>query len=54
MKHRAGEKFDNVVIDIPLDQDEFVAKTKLETMNMKLDELSAEQLRYINSYNEGT
>lgn len=54
MKHRAGEKFDNVVIDIPLDQDEFVAKTKLETMNMKLDVLTEAQVKYMSSYNEGT
>ena len=54
MKHRNGEKYDNVVIDIPIDQDEFVAKTKLETMNMSLDVLTQEQLTYINSYNEGT
>ena len=53
-KHKSGEKYGNVVIDIPLEQDEFVARTKLETMKMTLDELSEEQLRYINSYNEGT
>jgi adenosylhomocysteinase len=53
-KHKTGEKFGNVVLDIPIDQDEFVAKTKLETMNMTLDVLSDEQQRYMNSYNEGT
>lgn len=53
-KHKTGEKFDNIVMDIPVEQDEFVAKTKLETMKMNLDVLSEEQVRYINSYNEGT
>lgn len=54
MKHRNGEKYDNAVIEIPLEQDQFVAKTKLESMKMNLDVLTAEQLSYINSYNEGT
>lgn len=54
MKHRNGEKYENAVIEIPLEQDQFVAKTKLESMKMNLDVLSAEQLSYINSYNEGT
>jgi len=53
-KYKSGEKFPVEVMDIPLDQDEFVAKTKLETMKMGIDVLSEEQLTYINSYNEGT
>lgn len=53
-KHTAGEKLPIAVIDIPLAQDEYVAKLKLESMNMTIDTLSEDQLTYINSYNEGT
>lgn len=53
-KHRAGEKFPIEVMDIPVEQDEFVAKTKLELMKMGIDELTQEQIDYINSYNSGT
>lgn len=53
-EHRAGNKLDIDVIDIPVDQDEWVAQIKLETMKMDLDELTEDQLKYINSYNEGT
>lgn len=54
LKHKAGEKFPIEVMDIPLDQDELVAKTKLETMKMNIDVLTPEQLDYINSYEHGT
>lgn len=53
-EHKAGNNLPVEVLDIPEDQDEWVAKIKLETMKMQLDELSEDQLKYINSYNEGT
>lgn len=53
-KDKAGEKYPEEVIDIPEDQDEWVANLKLETMNMQIDELTEDQVKYINSYNEGT
>lgn len=52
--HTEGKKYPNEVIEIPVEQDEFVAKTKLETMNMAIDELTEEQRRYIDDYNQGT
>jgi len=52
--HTKGEKLPNSVIEIPVEQDEFVAKTKLETMNMAIDSLTEEQIKYIDDYNSGT
>ncbi|PKL78821.1 MAG: adenosylhomocysteinase, partial [Ignavibacteriae bacterium HGW-Ignavibacteriae-4] len=48
------EKLPNSVIEIPTSQDEFVAETKLATMNMSIDSLTEEQLAYIENYNSGT
>jgi adenosylhomocysteinase len=53
-KNKKGEKFDTEVIDMSEEQDEWIAKIKLEAMNMKMDELTEDQKVYINSYNEGT
>lgn len=53
-KHTAGEKLPVEVIEIPVEQDEYVAKLKLDSMKMSIDVLTQEQIEYINSYNEGT
>ena len=53
-RYKSGEKMPIEVMDIPLDQDEFVAKTKLEMMGLGIDSLTAEQIAYINDYNAGT
>lgn len=53
-KHNAGEKFPIEVMEIPVSQDEFVAKTKLEAMKMNIDVMTPEQLAYIEDYNSGT
>ncbi len=53
-KHNAGEKFPIEVMEIPLAQDEFVAMTKLAAMKMTIDEMTPEQLAYIDDYNSGT
>jgi adenosylhomocysteinase len=52
--HKAGVKLPNEVLDLPVEQDEFIAETKLRLMKMDIDKLSAEQLSYINDYNAGT
>jgi adenosylhomocysteinase len=46
-KHTAGEKLPVEVIEIPVEQDEYVAKLKLESMGMTIDKLSEEQLKEI-------
>lgn len=52
--HKSGEKIPVEVMDIPEDQDEFVAQTKIEMMKKQLDVLTPEQIAYINDYNAGT
>ena len=53
-RHKSGEKMPVTVMEIPLEQDEFVAKTKLAMSGLKIDSLTEEQLAYINDYNAGT
>lgn len=52
--HKAGVKLPNEVIDLPVEQDEFIAETKLKMLGMTMDKLTPEQLSYINDYNAGT
>lgn len=52
--HKAGKKNPVEVLDIAEEQDQFVAKTKLEMMKMDIDKLTAEQEAYIKDYNAGT
>lgn len=47
-------KLDHKVHDVPKAVDEFVAKLKLETMGIKLDTLTAEQTKYLQSWEMGT
>lgn len=54
MKKEKGEKLENKVIDLPEEQDQFIAKTKLEMLSMDIDTLTPEQLAYIQDYNAGT
>jgi len=42
------------VYDVPKELDAQVARTKLETMRMEIDELTADQVRYIGGYGAGT
>jgi adenosylhomocysteinase len=53
-RYENKEKMPIEVMDIPADQDELVARTKLDMMNLKIDSLSEEQKFYINDYNAGT
>ena len=53
-KHEKGEKIPLEVLDLPVEQDEFIAKTKLEMMDINIDKLTDAQINYINDYNAGT
>lgn len=53
-RFEAKEKMPIEVMDIPADQDETVASTKLNMMGLKIDALTDEQRHYINDYNAGT
>ena len=45
---------DNLVYDITLEQDQGLAITKLETLGIKIDELTQEQIDYKDDYTAGT
>jgi adenosylhomocysteinase len=49
-----GEELENRVYTIPEDIDREIARMKLESMNVKIDKLSAEQEKYLASWEEGT
>ena len=40
--------------DVPLDIDNKVAKIKLKSMGVKIDKLTPEQDKYLNSWESGT
>ena len=42
------------VYDVPTDIDATVARLKLETMGVRIDELTADQVEYLNAWEEGT
>jgi adenosylhomocysteinase len=42
------------VYDVPLEIDEEVARLKLSSMNVEIDTLTPEQVKYIASWSEGT
>lgn len=52
--HTKGEKHPVEVIDITEEQDQLVGKMKIEAMGMDLDELTEEQIAYMDDYNAGT
>ncbi|MFW9852365.1 MAG: adenosylhomocysteinase [Candidatus Thorarchaeota archaeon] len=49
-----SKNLENKVYDIPREQDETIAKLKLELMNFQIDKLTAEQENYKDAYFEGT
>ena len=51
---KEGKSLDPVVHDITLEQDQGLAKTKLETMGFEIDTLTAEQIAYHSDYTVGT
>ncbi|MBE0644027.1 MAG: adenosylhomocysteinase [Bacteroidetes bacterium] len=51
---KKGKRLDISVHDIPVEQDQDIARVKLQTMGMKIDRLSAEQKAYMDDYSAGT
>src|SRR5512133_393615 len=49
-----AEKLEKRVYSVPQVIDEEIAKLKLAAMGVKIDDLSAEQVHYLNSWQEGT
>jgi adenosylhomocysteinase len=52
--HESDEKWENRVYDIPTEQDQEIALVKLSTMGLNIDELSPEQVEYMDDYSAGT
>ncbi|MBR95630.1 MAG: adenosylhomocysteinase [Euryarchaeota archaeon] len=51
---KEGDKLDSIVYDISLEQDQGLAKTKLETLGFEIDDLTADQIEYLTDYTVGT
>lgn len=49
-----ADKLENKVYSVPEVIDREIARLKLESMNVKLDTLTDEQVKYLNSWEEGT
>ena len=47
-------KLDVGVYRVPVELDQMIAKLKLESMGVKIDKLTPEQIKYLSSWNEGT
>ena len=52
--HKKGKTLPKEVLDLPEEQDQQIARTKLEALGMFIDELTPEQKAYIDDYNAGT
>jgi len=52
VKH--ADELQNKVYGVPEDIDREIARLKLESMNVSIDTLTEEQVRYLNSWQEGT
>jgi len=52
VKH--GNGLDNMVYSVPEDIDKEIARLKLESMNIRIDTLTPEQHKYLNSWEMGT
>lgn len=52
--HKKNVKLPIDVLDLPVEQDQFIAETKLKMMGIDIDELTPEQIAYIDDYNAGT
>ncbi|MGB9774437.1 MAG: adenosylhomocysteinase [Bacteroidota bacterium] len=51
---KQGRRLENKVYNIPEEQDEEIARLKLETMGIRIDQLTPEQQAYIRDYSAGT
>ena len=49
-----ASKLEKKVYPVPVDIDREVARLKLETMGVRIDELTAEQKSYLEGWQEGT
>ena len=49
-----AEQLENKVYSVPGEIDHQIARLKLEAMGIKIDELTSEQVKYLNSWEEGT
>jgi adenosylhomocysteinase len=52
--HKSGERWENRVYDIPEEQDQEIAGVKLATMGIDIDDLTPEQVEYMDDYSAGT
>jgi adenosylhomocysteinase len=52
--HKKGVRLENTVHDIPVEQDQSIARVKLSTMGIKIDTLTPEQIKYNEDYSAGT
>ena len=51
---REGKSLDKKVYELPPEQDQEIALTKLSTMGFAIDQLTAEQKTYATDYSAGT
>ncbi len=51
---KAGKDLEKVVHLLPVEQDQEIARIKLQTMGLSIDTLTDEQVAYINDYAQGT
>jgi len=49
-----ADKLDKNVHSIPLEIDMEIARLKLKAMGVEIDTLTSEQVKYLNSWEEGT
>ncbi len=52
--HKKGKRLENKVYDIPVDQDQRIARVKLKTQGIRIDTLTKEQKDYTEDYSAGT
>ncbi|MFW5972999.1 MAG: adenosylhomocysteinase [Bacteroidota bacterium] len=52
--HKSGEKLEATVIELPEELDQRIARIKLETMGLAIDDLTEEQIAYATDYSAGT
>jgi adenosylhomocysteinase len=51
---RNVEELENTVYGVPADVDQEIARIKLSEMGIQIDKLTAEQEKYLSSWEEGT
>ncbi len=52
VKH--ADELEKTVYSVPEDIDREIARLKLESMDVTIDTLTEEQIKYLNSWQEGT